>query len=644
MKLKKFTLIKLLTVISIIPFFTQSVFAAERDNNVVIKYEEENLTSAYWSSSQVMMETNNALYLAGLGRQSGASSTRGVLRIDKHSEDMIWVPLQTLTESNRHFAPVLWAENDKPVTLLGGWWGGGSGITNRHNYISYWTSSNNDSIDSFSIEKRIMFDDVSFGGGHNNGVTISYPSINVYEDTSLVIARLPQASDNRAWGLKVAKEYPFEPEDFGPTQIFLNPGDRWFYIQTKTDEFSPNIVHFYLRDHSNKGSGQGELHYFYTNLENGKMYGPSGVIGDINTGEGLPFNITDMWEIYNPQGAAFVESPMTNGEPGADSPVVIPFLDRTEGNHLMVGILDEEAGETDSSFRTVSLGESTNNLILGSVHINDDYKIFFVQDDEIKSVTSDDLFDTWAVETYPETTPGTVAFLEVRNSQDYYLFRHVGTASGSGNWDLKLESLVFDIPEPEEAEKSTDEPEEAEKSTDEPEQAEKLTHSRSKPSRIRYICSNSQASNYNPTLFGRHKESTCIFTSQPAEPVVQAEQTSKSTQRCPLLLTQNLKAPSQNGNYDSYTGTVVTEAHLLQGHLNRLGFNAGAQDGIIGILTDAAIKRMQVSLEVTPDGYVGPVTRKAINASCNTTPILSQQEMVNMSLDLQTQLDALNTL
>jgi len=325
---------------------------------------------------------------------------------------------------------------------------------------------------------------------------------------------------------------------------------------------------------------------------------------------------------------------MTNGEPGADSPVVIPFLDRTGGNHLMVGILEEGAGETDSSFRTVSLGESTNNLALGSVYINDDYKIFFVQDNKIKSVTSNDLFDTWAVETYPGTTPGTVAFLEVSNSQDYYLFRHVGTASGSANWDLKLESLVFDIPEPEESEKLTYEPEEA----------EKLTHSRSKPSRIRYICSNPQAANYNPTPFGRHKESTCILTSQPAEPVVQVEQTSKSTPRCPLLLTQNLKAPSQNGNYGSYTGTVVTEAHLLQGHLNRLGFNAGAQDGIIGILTDAAIKRMQVSLEVTPDGYVGPVTRKAINASCNTTPILSQQEMVNMSLDLQTQLDVLNTL
>ena len=81
-------------------------------------------------------------------------------------------------------------------------------------------------------------------------------------------------------------------------------------------------------------------------------------------------------------------------------------------------------------------------------------------------------------------------------------------------------------------------------------------------------------------------------------------------------LTQNLKAPSRNGQFNSYTQAIVTEAIILQAHLNRLGFNSGPEDGILGPLTDGAIKRMQTSLRTIPDGYVGPLTRALLNKSC----------------------------
>jgi DNA-binding beta-propeller fold protein YncE len=81
-------------------------------------------------------------------------------------------------------------------------------------------------------------------------------------------------------------------------------------------------------------------------------------------------------------------------------------------------------------------------------------------------------------------------------------------------------------------------------------------------------------------------------------------------------LTQNLRAPSRNGVFNSYTQGIVTEANILQGHLNRLGFNSGLEDGIIGRLTDGAIKRMQTFLGSIPDGYVGPITRGLLNESC----------------------------
>lgn len=87
-------------------------------------------------------------------------------------------------------------------------------------------------------------------------------------------------------------------------------------------------------------------------------------------------------------------------------------------------------------------------------------------------------------------------------------------------------------------------------------------------------------------------------------------------------MTQNLKAPKvgagyiRNGKYHWYTRATVTEAHILQKHLNRLGFNSGAVDGIIGPLTKGAILRMQKFLGTAQDGYVGPLTRALLNNSC----------------------------
>ncbi len=89
-----------------------------------------------------------------------------------------------------------------------------------------------------------------------------------------------------------------------------------------------------------------------------------------------------------------------------------------------------------------------------------------------------------------------------------------------------------------------------------------------------------------------------------------------------LILTQNLKAPSigksyvRNGRYHWYTKQTVKEADILQKHLNRLGFNAGVVDGIIGPKTKSAILRLQKFLGTSVDGYVGPKTRALLNNSC----------------------------
>lgn len=91
-----------------------------------------------------------------------------------------------------------------------------------------------------------------------------------------------------------------------------------------------------------------------------------------------------------------------------------------------------------------------------------------------------------------------------------------------------------------------------------------------------------------------------------------------------LLITQDMRAGARNGRINNYSQStivkkeIVREVKILQQHMNRLGFNSGQIDGILGPVTDGAIKRMQKFLGTYQDGRVGPITRSLINNSCGT--------------------------
>lgn len=84
-----------------------------------------------------------------------------------------------------------------------------------------------------------------------------------------------------------------------------------------------------------------------------------------------------------------------------------------------------------------------------------------------------------------------------------------------------------------------------------------------------------------------------------------------------MILHENLKPGDRDGKYSSWQKAKITEVKILQKHMNRLGFNAGKVDGILGRNTKSAIMKMQKFLGTTPDGYVGPKTRALLNNSCN---------------------------
>lgn len=58
--------------------------------------------------------------------------------------------------------------------------------------------------------------------------------------------------------------------------------------------------------------------------------------------------------------------------------------------------------------------------------------------------------------------------------------------------------------------------------------------------------------------------------------------------------------------------------------MNRLGFKAGKEDGILGKNTEGAIKRMQTYLGTKADGLVGPKTRALLNNSCGANGLQKQ--------------------
>ncbi len=144
---------------------------------------------------------------------------------------------------------------------------------------------------------------------------------------------------------------------------------------------------------------------------------------------------------------------------------------------------------------------------------------------------------------------------------------------------------------------------------------------------VRHTCEDPTALNYDDSGFGRHKKSLCKYPQPVTTPVTD---TLGAGQQCSpsQLLTQNMRAGARNGQFHSYTGETVREVKILQAHMNRLGFNSGPVDGILGPITDGAIKRMQKFLGTFQDGYVGPITQSLINNSCGeevpvvTKPVL----------------------
>ncbi len=83
------------------------------------------------------------------------------------------------------------------------------------------------------------------------------------------------------------------------------------------------------------------------------------------------------------------------------------------------------------------------------------------------------------------------------------------------------------------------------------------------------------------------------------------------------ILTQNLRIGDRDGKYSDWEKEIITDIKILQKHLTRLDFYKGSLNGILGPLTQQAIKEMQKFLGTYQDGIIGPITRGLLNNSCN---------------------------
>ncbi|MCD8527986.1 MAG: peptidoglycan-binding protein, partial [Candidatus Pacebacteria bacterium] len=123
------------------------------------------------------------------------------------------------------------------------------------------------------------------------------------------------------------------------------------------------------------------------------------------------------------------------------------------------------------------------------------------------------------------------------------------------------------------------------------------------------------------------------ITEQPGAPSAPSTENPFGGNLCPahLIITNNMKQGDRDGRMSTYNRGIVTQIHILQGHMNRLLLDeygqqaSGPVDGIFGPLTKRGVERLQRRLnqllegKITPlviDGIVGPFTRAAINMSC----------------------------
>ena len=141
-----------------------------------------------------------------------------------------------------------------------------------------------------------------------------------------------------------------------------------------------------------------------------------------------------------------------------------------------------------------------------------------------------------------------------------------------------------------------------------------------------FSCKDINATNYSQ--FGTHDQSLCEYTIGESTHQIQ-EILGSGVCSNELIITENLRKGTRNGQYDSYQGGIVNQVDILQEHINRIlaaqyQQAAGPIDGIFGPLTKQGVERLQTALNevlkpeplLVIDGIVGPFTKAAINNSC----------------------------
>ena len=120
--------------------------------------------------------------------------------------------------------------------------------------------------------------------------------------------------------------------------------------------------------------------------------------------------------------------------------------------------------------------------------------------------------------------------------------------------------------------------------------------------RLRYVCSDPQATNYS--RFGRSDVSLCTYETA-ATPVVQTPSPLTTQQpNCSITYTRLIKR-----------GVTGTDVQQVQTCIQSLGYNVGPLDGIYGPLTFQGITDYQQSQGLQfIDGIVGPETVGSLNA------------------------------
>lgn len=240
---------------------------------------------------------------------------------------------------------------------------------NQDGYVFY-TGHNEDNTLTYKSLNSFEENDLNFSDN------ITYSQVHRYEEKIIVFTRL---EESRNWAFRMSND---NGETWGNEKILISNSDEnqsWSYV---ISELKDENLHFAVGSHPINGMNK-SIYYFNINLENDEIkLHDNTVIGNVND-EILDFNPNDFTLVYEVE-----EDEMTrlfNIGTGEDIQIGIASFTDVEGVYKSITLSDEDIHVEELTRTGLPIEEpSGNNFYFGGMDFSPDGDIYLTREEDEK--------------------------------------------------------------------------------------------------------------------------------------------------------------------------------------------------------------------------------------------------------------------